>query len=67
MTEDTAVYIAVKAADLKELAYSYPVDKVQASLKAAHLEYAGEGDRKLTLQAAQELAALSIPGWFRIS
>lgn len=57
LTEDTAVYIAVKAADLKELAYSYPVDKVQASLKAAHLEYAGEGDRKLTLQAAQELAA----------
>lgn len=50
-----AISAAVKAAELKELAYTYKEEKVATSLKKAGLTYKKDG--VLTLQAAQELAA----------
>ncbi|MFS0553275.1 hypothetical protein [Brevibacillus sp. 179-C9.3 HS] len=49
-----AVSAAVKAAELKELGYTYSEEKVAASLKKAGITYKKGGN--LTLQAAQELA-----------
>ncbi|MCZ8523148.1 MULTISPECIES: hypothetical protein [Paenibacillus] len=60
LTRGTAVYLAVKAAGLKELAYTYPQSKVDASLSRLGLGYPGDG--RLTLQAAQELAAAADTG-----
>ncbi|MBB3112301.1 hypothetical protein FHS18_004387 [Paenibacillus phyllosphaerae] len=48
-----AVFLAVKAAELKELAYTYPADKVAAALKRAKLTATQLG----SLTAAQEIAA----------
>ncbi|MFB9327061.1 hypothetical protein ACFFSY_14120 [Paenibacillus aurantiacus] len=53
LTTLQAVFLAVKAADLKELAYTYPKDKAAASLKRASLSLAQFG----SLSAAQEVAA----------
>ncbi|WP_163853682.1 hypothetical protein [Paenibacillus elgii] len=55
LTEDAAVYIALKAADLKELAYTYPEAKIKPALHKLGIDY--PGNPKLSLQAAQELAA----------
>ncbi|WP_426449475.1 hypothetical protein ACP26L_31375 [Paenibacillus sp. S-38] len=60
LTQGTALYLSVKAAGLKELAYTYPQEKVQASLSRLGLAYPGDG--RLTLQAAQELAAAADSG-----
>lgn len=49
-----AVSAAVKAADLKELAYTYSEEKVAAAWEKAGLSYQPGG--ALSLQAAQELA-----------
>ncbi|GKS14732.1 hypothetical protein YDYSY3_57320 [Paenibacillus chitinolyticus] len=54
LTQSTAVYIAVKAAGLKELAYTYPAEKAARSLAKLH---ADDEISRLTPQAAQELAA----------
>ncbi|TYP73167.1 hypothetical protein [Paenibacillus methanolicus] len=53
LTSLQAVFLAVKAAELKELAYTYPRDKAAASLKRAKLNFAQFG----SLTAAQEVAA----------
>ncbi|MFC4102546.1 hypothetical protein [Paenibacillus xanthanilyticus] len=53
LTSLQAVFLAVKAAELKELAYTYPKEKAAASLKRAKLNLAQFG----TLTAAQEVAA----------
>lgn len=50
-----AISAAVKAADLKELAYTYTEQKVAASWKKAGLTYQKGG--AIPLQAAQEVAA----------
>ncbi|MDO3679862.1 hypothetical protein [Paenibacillus ehimensis] len=55
LTEDAAVYIALKAADLEELAYTYPEAKIKSALRKLGIDY--PGNPKLSLQAAQELAA----------
>jgi hypothetical protein len=55
LSELQATFIAVKAAGLKELAYTYTKDKIKAALAKIHIDY--EQDSQLTLQAAQELAA----------
>ncbi|MEK8130434.1 hypothetical protein WMW72_21225 [Paenibacillus filicis] len=53
LTRGTAVYITLKAAGLKELAYTYPEAKVKEAVsKLGITDISG-----LTLQAAQELAA----------
>ncbi|MHA7962607.1 hypothetical protein ACX93W_00580 [Paenibacillus sp. CAU 1782] len=52
LTNAVAVSIALRAADLKELAYTYPADKVERSL--APLGITGKG---LGTHVAQELAA----------
>lgn len=49
-----AVSAAAKAAELKELGYTYSEEKVAAALKKAGISYKKGG--ALTLQAAQELA-----------
>lgn len=54
LTQSTAVYMAVKAAGLKELAYTYPAEKAARSLAKLH---ADDEIPQLTPQAAQELAA----------
>ncbi len=54
LTALDAVSIAVKAADLKELAYTYPEAKVTSALAKVKLTYSKSGS--LSLQAAQELA-----------
>jgi len=48
-----AVFIALKAADLKELAYTYPEAKTAAALDKLHLKT----DAFQSLSAAQEIAA----------
>jgi len=53
-----AVFIAVKAADLKELAYSYPEEKVNRSLASLALEVKDFS----SLKAAQEVAAAKDAG-----
>ncbi|WP_068777250.1 hypothetical protein [Paenibacillus sp. FJAT-26967] len=55
LTQSTALYIAVKAAGLKELAYTYPADKAAKAL--AKIQPGEAPARGLTPQAAQELAA----------
>lgn len=55
LLEADAVYIAVKAAELNELAYTYPQDKIKAALSRLHIEL--DQLPGLTLQASQELAA----------
>ncbi|MCR8645523.1 hypothetical protein NV379_23070 [Paenibacillus sp. N1-5-1-14] len=55
LTQLDAVFIALKASSLKELAYTYPETKVRAVLKKLHIDY-GQTNL-LTKQAAQELAA----------
>ncbi|MFD0693064.1 S-layer homology domain-containing protein [Paenibacillus sp. GCM10027628] len=55
LTQLQATFIALKAAGLKELAYTYPQDKVKAALAKLHIDY--DQNNELTLQAAQELAA----------
>ncbi|MBV6716998.1 hypothetical protein [Paenibacillus chitinolyticus] len=54
LTQSTAVYMAVKAAGLKELAYTYPAEKAARSLAKL---LADDEIPQLTPQAAQELAA----------
>ncbi|WP_235941785.1 hypothetical protein [Paenibacillus puerhi] len=60
LTQGTAVYIALKAAGLKELAYTYPEAKAHAAL--ARLGIADSEAYGLTRQAAQELAAAADTG-----
>ncbi|WP_261302219.1 hypothetical protein [Paenibacillus andongensis] len=55
LTQLQATFIALKAAGLKELAYTYPKDKIKAALAKVHIDY--DQNNQLTLQAAQELAA----------
>ncbi|OPH58932.1 hypothetical protein BC351_21565 [Paenibacillus ferrarius] len=55
LTELQAVFIALKAAGLKELAYTYKEDKVQTALDKVHIDY--KSNASLNLQGAQELAA----------
>lgn len=55
LTEADSVYIAVKAAELKELAYTYPKDKIKAALSQLQIDL--DQLTGLTLQASQELAA----------
>ncbi len=55
LTQLQAVFIALKASGLKELAYTYPKDKIKAALAKVHIDY--DQNNQLTLQAAQELAA----------
>ncbi|MFH5186526.1 hypothetical protein ACHHV8_30105 [Paenibacillus sp. TAB 01] len=57
LTEEAAVFIALKAADLKELAYTYPEAKAASALTKLHIDYPNGNGHALTLQAAQELAA----------
>jgi len=52
LTAPMAVFLAVKAAGLKELAYTYPAAKVEASLAKASLKASA-----FTPQAAKEIAA----------
>ncbi|HZG85358.1 hypothetical protein [Paenibacillus sp.] len=52
LTASMAVFLAVKAAGLKELAYTYPAAKVEASLAKASLKASA-----YTPQAAKEIAA----------
>lgn len=52
LTNSVAISIAVRAADLKELAYTYPVQKVNQSLKKLQISSSGLG-----AHVAQELAA----------
>ncbi|NEW04990.1 hypothetical protein GK047_03020 [Paenibacillus sp. SYP-B3998] len=54
LSELQATFIAVKAAGIKELAYTYSKDKIKAALNKIHIDY--DQDNQLTLQAAQELA-----------
>jgi hypothetical protein len=49
-----AVFITVKASDLKELAYTYPKSKISTALKKIDIDYGT--NKTLTLQAAQLLA-----------
>ncbi|UVI30789.1 hypothetical protein [Paenibacillus spongiae] len=58
LTSLQAVFIAVKAADLKELAYSYPKEKVAQSLSAIALRI----EDFTSLTAAQEIAAAKDAG-----
>ncbi|MCY9692805.1 S-layer homology domain-containing protein [Paenibacillus alginolyticus] len=55
LTQLQATFIALKAAGLKELAYTYPKHKIKAALAKVHIDY--DQNNQLTLQAAQELAA----------
>lgn len=55
LTQLQATFIALKASGLKELAYTYPKDKIKAALAKVHIDY--DQNNQLTLQAAQELAA----------
>ncbi|SDD64730.1 hypothetical protein SAMN02799630_04548 [Paenibacillus sp. UNCCL117] len=55
LTQGTAVYIVLKAAGLKELAYTYPDAKTQTAL--GKLGIADRSVYGLTRQASQELAA----------
>lgn len=55
LTQLQATFIALKAAGLKELAYTYSKDKIKAALAKVHIDY--DQNNQLTLQAAQELAA----------
>ncbi|MDQ0916992.1 S-layer homology domain-containing protein [Paenibacillus sp. V4I5] len=55
LTQLQATFIALKAAGLKELAYTYPKEKIKAALAKVHIDY--DQNNQLTLQAAQELAA----------
>ncbi|OAS14707.1 S-layer homology domain-containing protein [Paenibacillus oryzisoli] len=55
LTQLQAIFIALKASGLKELAYTYPKDKIKTALAKVHIDY--EQNNTLTLQAAQELAA----------
>jgi len=55
LTQLQATFIALKASGLKELAYTYPKDKINAALAKVHIDY--DQNNQLTLQAAQELAA----------
>ncbi|UKS28843.1 hypothetical protein LOZ80_07940 [Paenibacillus sp. HWE-109] len=55
LTEQQAIFIAVKAAGLKELAYTYKEEKIKTALAKVHIDY--DGDHSFSLQAAQELAA----------
>ncbi|OXM82343.1 hypothetical protein [Paenibacillus rigui] len=57
LTEEAAVFIALKAAELKELAYTYPDAKISAALAKIHVSYPEGNGSGLTRQAAQELAA----------
>ncbi|MBP1992253.1 hypothetical protein [Paenibacillus eucommiae] len=52
LTKSVAVSIAVRAAEIKELAYTYPVEKVNSAL--SHLQVTSSG---LSKHVAQELAA----------
>ncbi|TXK74697.1 S-layer homology domain-containing protein [Paenibacillus sp. N3.4] len=54
LTELQATFLALKAAGLKELAYTYPTDKIKSSLAKLHISYNAD---QLSFQAAQELAA----------
>ncbi|MCQ6562418.1 hypothetical protein [Paenibacillus mendelii] len=58
LTALQAVFIAVKAADLKELAYSYPKEKVSQSLASLALRV----EDFTSLAAAQEIAAAKDAG-----
>lgn len=55
LTELSAAFIALKAANLKELAYTYPEAKVQTALEKIHLD--SGSNSPLSGQAAQEIAA----------
>ncbi|MBD0378944.1 hypothetical protein [Paenibacillus sedimenti] len=55
LTQLQATFIALKAAGLKELAYTYPQAKIKAALAKLHIDY--DQENGLTLQASQELAA----------
>lgn len=55
LAAQTAVSLAVKAANIKELAYTYSPQKVNLALGKAKLAYAEKGN--LPLATAQELAA----------
>ncbi|WP_217612351.1 hypothetical protein, partial [Deinococcus sp. GbtcB9] len=55
LTQLQATFIALKASGLKELAYTYPKDKIKAALAKVYIDY--DQNNQLTLQAAQELAA----------
>ncbi|MDF2648287.1 MAG: hypothetical protein K0Q73_4092, partial [Paenibacillus sp.] len=55
LTQLQATFIALKASGLKELAYTYPKEKIKAALAKVHIDY--DQNNQLTLQAAQELAA----------
>ncbi|MEW9701417.1 hypothetical protein [Paenibacillus sp. SI8] len=55
LSELQATFIAVKAAGLKELAYTYPSDKIKTALAKIGINY--DSESQLSLQAAQELAA----------
>ncbi|WP_442601770.1 S-layer homology domain-containing protein [Paenibacillus sp. KN14-4R] len=55
LTQLDATFIALKASNLKELAYTYPEVKVRAALKKLHIDY--DQTNLFTKQAAQEVAA----------
>lgn len=61
LSEADAVYIAVKAAGLKELAYTYPEAKIRRAWAKLGLDY-DSGHASFTLQAAQEIAAAADNG-----
>lgn len=61
LTEADAVYIAVKAAGLKELAYTYPEAKIRRAWAKLGLDY-DNGHASFTLQAAQEIAVAADNG-----
>lgn len=52
LTQLSATFIALKASNLKELAYTYPESKIKTALNKINLDY-----KILTHQAAQEIAA----------